>query len=98
MPLNCLIFQDEIAKMIANTQKCKYSGGKGDIGEMLTSKQLKANAGKSKFAILGAPKSRTEILTNRSRYPGRTQTWGISAGGGTNTILSLDDTNKQMNT
>ena len=35
-----------------------------DRVEMLTSKQLKANAGKSKFVIFGTLKLRTEIRTS----------------------------------
>ena len=44
MPLNCLIFQDDIAKMNLTLEDARK--GARDIGRMLESKQLKANVSK----------------------------------------------------
>ena len=51
----------------------------GDIKEMLASKQLNANAGKSKYVVwTPAIKIRSsEHFRKRSIYDGHPQTWGV---------------------
>ena len=54
MPLNCVIFQDDIAKMNQTLDDAR------NIGRMLESKQLKADVSKSKLVVIGSKISRTE--------------------------------------
>ena len=60
MPLNCLIFQDDIARM--NTTLDQARTGAKIIGETLERKQLKSNSGKSKYVLLGS-----KALKNKTR-------------------------------
>ena len=55
MPLNCLIFQDHIAKINRTMDKARK--GAMEIREMLDSQQLMANADKSKFVLIRDLKS-----------------------------------------
>ena len=67
MPLNSLIFQDDIAKMNRTLEDARK--GAKDVGRMLESKQLKANTSKSKFVIIGQKQSRTEMLKDAENNP-----------------------------
>ena len=67
MPLNCLIFQDDIAKMNQTMAHAKKEAK--DIGQMLESKQLCANVSKSKYVIVGTEKSRTLCLKEAEFNP-----------------------------
>ena len=60
MPLNCPIFQDDIAKMNRTMGDARI--GAKVIGRMLERKQLRANTYKSKFAVIGSEKSRNACL------------------------------------
>ena len=50
MPLNCLIFQDDIARL--NTTLDQARRGAVIIGETLAKKKLKSNYGKSRYVLL----------------------------------------------
>ena len=52
MPLNCLIFQDDIARL--NTTLEPARTGAELITETLAKKRLKSNFGKSKYVLLGS--------------------------------------------
>ena len=67
MPLNCLIFQDDIAKMNYSMEDTRR--GATDVGRLLESKQLRANTSKSKYVIIGTQKSRTEMLKDAEVNP-----------------------------
>ena len=43
--------------------------GAKDVGRLLESKQLRANTQKSRFVVIGSPKSRTEILKDAEANP-----------------------------
>ena len=51
MELNCLIFQDDIAKMNFTPEDAR------DVGRMLKSKRICANRSKSKYVIMAPPKN-----------------------------------------
>ena len=57
MPLNCSIFQDDIAKVNANMDQAKEGAR-----DMLDSKQLRLIAGKSKYMVIGPPESRIKLI------------------------------------
>ena len=67
MPLNSLIFYDDIDKMNCTLEDAWK--GANDVGRMLESKQLKANTSKSKFVIIGQKQSRTELLKEPENNP-----------------------------
>ena len=52
MPLNCLIFQDDIARL--NTTLDQARRGAKIIGGTLAEKQLKSNLSKSRYVLLGS--------------------------------------------
>ena len=52
MPLNCLFFQDDIARL--NTTLDQARRGATIIGETLAKKQLKSNLSKSRYVLLGS--------------------------------------------
>ena len=58
MPLNCLIFEDNIAEINPTLDDARK--GAKDIVRMLESKQLKADVSKPKFVVIGSKKSRKE--------------------------------------
>ena len=59
-PLNCLLFQNNIAKLYTNMDQVRK--GTRVIGKKLASKQLKPNAGNNNYVVLGPKILRTEIL------------------------------------
>ena len=61
MPLNCLIFQDDIARL--NTTLEQARKGATLIGETLAKKKLRSNHTKSKYVLLGQDefKQRTRL-------------------------------------
>ena len=65
--LNSLIFQDEITKMNCTLEDAR--NGAKDVGRLLESNQLRANAAKSSFVIIGSYKSMTEILKEAAANP-----------------------------
>ena len=67
MPLNCLIFQDDIAKMNYTMEDSRK--GARDVGRLLESKQLRANTSKSKFGVIGSQESSTEMLKDAETNP-----------------------------
>ena len=66
MPLNCLIFQDDIARL--NTTLEQARTGATLIGETLAKKKLKSNLTKSRYVLLGGEefkkKTRLEAQNN----------------------------------
>ena len=67
LELNSLIFQDDIAKMNRTMEDARK--GAKDVGQLLESKQLRANTGKSRYVVIGPQKSRTEILKEAEINP-----------------------------
>ena len=67
MPQNCLIFQDDIAKMNESLENARK--GAKDIGRLLESKQLRANISKSKYVIIGPEEAREKCLKEAKEKP-----------------------------
>ena len=67
MPLNSLICQDDIAKMIYMLEDARKDTR--NVGQMLELDQVRVNTSKSKFVILAPQKWRTELLKEAEANP-----------------------------
>ena len=67
MPLNCLIFQDDIAWL--NTTLDQARRGAAIIGETLAKKKLKSNHGKSRYVLLGSEEFKAKTRKEAKEAP-----------------------------
>ena len=67
MPLNCLIFQDDIARL--NTTLDQARKGAKLVGETLAQNRLKSNYGRSKYVLLESAEFKEKAKTEAEQSP-----------------------------
>ena len=67
MPLNCLIFQDDIARL--NTTLEQARTGATLVGETLAKKKLKSNLTKSRYVLLGGEEFKKRTRSEAQNNP-----------------------------